>query len=123
MLKLTYLKGDLTMGKIIWSIITLGLIFATNWGVAEAFQNQFLDWAFLTGLASAIVIHFFNSSGGFTSDLTDSILQSGLEENELTDKVWTRLDRIERHFKATPAFYVAMVYTVLSGIVSLFYYL
>jgi hypothetical protein len=110
------------MRKIIWSFISLGMILFANWGIAKLFHNHFLDWSFLTGLGATILIRFFNSSGGFASELTNAKLQSGNEENDLKMEVWTKLDRIERRFQMTPSFYVGLCYTVIAGIVTVVYY-
>ncbi|MEC1372770.1 hypothetical protein P9D39_00305 [Heyndrickxia oleronia] len=110
------------MKKMIWSVITLGLILLANWGIAKLFNSSFLDWSFLTGLLATIIISFFNSSGGFASELTNSKLQSSNEDNELEVEVWTKLDKVERSFRATPSFYLALSYTIITGILTFIFY-
>ncbi|WP_419887065.1 hypothetical protein ACN6MT_16185 [Neobacillus niacini] len=110
------------MGRIIWSVITIGLILFANWGIAKLFNNDFLDWSFLTGLAAVVLVKFFNSSGGMASEFANARLQSGNEDNDLQVEVWTRIEKIERRFKATPSFYVAIGYTLVSGIITFIYY-
>ncbi|SDN45656.1 hypothetical protein [Bacillus sp. OK048] len=111
------------MRRIIWSVITLGLILFANWGIAKLFNNQFLDWSFLTGLAAVVLVRFFNSSGGMASEFANAKLQSGNEDNDLQVEVWTKIEKIERRFKATPSFYVAIGYMLIAGIVTSIYYL
>jgi hypothetical protein len=110
------------MRKSIWAVISLGLILLANWGIAKLFNNHFIDWSFLTGLGATILIRFFNSSGGFASELTNAKLQSGNEENDMITEVWTKLDRIERRFQMTPSFYVGLCYTMIAAVVTFVYY-
>jgi hypothetical protein len=110
------------MKKIVWSISSLCLILFANWGIAKLFNNHFLDWSFLTGTAAIIINRFFNSSGGIASELANSRLQSGNEDNDLQVEVWTKIDKIESSFKATPSLYVAIGYTIIAGISTFIYY-
>lgn len=111
------------MGKFVWAIITLGIILFVNWGAATIFKSDFMDWLFMAGLVVTISIWFFNSSGGYTSDLTDARLQSGNnDENWAATEVKTKIDRQKLSFNPTTAFYVALGYTVVAGIISLIYF-
>ncbi|MCU9612292.1 hypothetical protein OEV98_01785 [Caldibacillus lycopersici] len=111
------------MRKIVWAIISVGIILFVNWGAATLFSSRFIDWSFLAGLAVTIFIHFFNSSGGFMSDLTDARLQSTNNDSQwAATEVRTKLDRQKRSFHPTIAFYVALSYTVITGIITLIYY-
>jgi len=111
------------MKKVVWGIVTVGVILLVNWAAARLFANDFVDWLFLSGLAVTIGIHFFNSSGGFTSDLADSRLQ-GANNDEFwaATEVNTKLERTKRSFQPTSSFYVALIYTIAAGIFSLIYY-
>lgn len=110
------------MKTFVWSVITFGLILFANWGIAKLFNNQFLDWSFLTGTAAVVLVKFFNSSGGMASGFANARLQSGNEDNDLQVEVWTKIEKIERQFNATPSFYVAIGYTLIAGIITLIYY-
>ena len=112
------------MKKIFWGIFTIGIILLVNWGAATFFNSNFFEWSFLSGLAVTIIIRFFNSSGGFMSDLTDSRLMStNNDEQWAATEVWTKIDRQKRSFRKTTAFYVALCYTVVTGIITLIYYI
>jgi len=110
------------MKKIVWSVISFILILFVNWGIAKLFDNHFLDWSFLTGTAAIIIIRFFNSSGGIASEFANSKIQSGNEDNDLQVEVWTKIDKIEQSFKATPSLYVAIGYTIIAAISTFIYY-
>ncbi|WP_147294884.1 hypothetical protein [Oceanobacillus arenosus] len=87
------------------------------------FNSNFIEWSFLTGLAATIFIGFFNSSGGFMSDLADSRLQSANNDEQWAAiEVRTKIDRQKRSFRPTTSFYVALSYTVIAGIASFIYY-
>ena len=112
------------MRRIVWSVVLLGLIIGANWGIAKLFNGHFLDWSFLTGLAVTVFIGFFNSSGGFTSDLADSRLQSTNNDGQwAATEVRTKIDRQKLSFQATPLFYVALSYTIVTGILTFIYYM
>lgn len=114
---------ELVVKKFIWAIITLVVILFVNWGVSALFNSQFLEWSFLVGLAVTIFVGFFNSSGGFMSDLTDARLQStNNDEQWAVTEVRTKIDRQKRSFRPTTSFYVALGYTVIAGISSFVYY-
>ncbi|RDW17308.1 hypothetical protein [Oceanobacillus chungangensis] len=110
------------MKKFVLAIITIGTILIANWGIAALFYNHFIDWSFLTGLAVTICIGFFNSSGGFMSDLTDSKLQSSNYGHWTATEVRTKIDRQKRSFRTSISFYVALSYTLIAGLLSLIYY-
>lgn len=111
------------MKKIIWAIISLVIILLLNWGTATLFNKDFIDWSFLTGLAVTIIIAFFNSSGGFMSDLADSRLQSANNDEYWgATEVWSKIDRQKRQFRPPISFYIALLYTIIAGILSLINY-
>ncbi|MED4015177.1 hypothetical protein [Sutcliffiella cohnii] len=111
------------MWKYFWSVITIIVIVTLNFGLATIFDTNFIDWLFLSGLAVTMVLLFFNSSGGFTSDLADARLQ-GANNDEFwpATEVLTKIDRQKVSFSPRISFYVALSYTVVAGIVSIFYY-
>lgn len=109
------------MKKVIWPILTLVAILFVNGGLAILFDHHFLDWSFLTGLGATIIIAFFHSSGGFTSDLIDAKFQSN-ENDFLQMEAWTKIDRQKREFHSTPSLYVAICYTIIAGIITFIHY-
>ncbi|MDY0406414.1 hypothetical protein P5G51_014355 [Virgibacillus sp. 179-BFC.A HS] len=112
------------MKKIITATITLGIVLLINWGVSALLGSPFIEWSFFVGLAITILVRFFNSSGGFMSDLADARLQSSNIEDDqwAAPEVWTKIDKQKRSFRPTTSFYVALGYTVITGIISLIYY-
>src|SRR5699024_11807396 len=100
-------EEDYILKKIIWAIISLVIILLLNWGTATLFNKDFIDWSFLTGLAVTIIIAFFNSSGGFMSDLADSRLQSANNDEYWgATEVWSKIDRQRRQFCTRISFYI-----------------
>lgn len=111
------------MKNIFWAIVTLGIILFVNWGASTLFSTDFIEWSFLTGLATTIFVGFFNSSGGFMSDLADSRLQgANNDEHWAATEVRTIIDRQKRTFRPTPSFYVALGYTIIAGLLSVIFY-
>jgi hypothetical protein len=109
--------------KYFFAIITLGFILIANWSISALFGSNLIEWSFLVGLAATIILAFFSSSGGFMSDLADSRLQStNNDEQWAAGEVKTKIDRQKRSFRPTNSFYIALGYTVFTGILSLVYY-
>ncbi len=73
----------------------------------------FLDASIFSGILSAGIIHFFTSSGGFTSNQLRLIVQAqtGYKMNE---------ERVT--INPSYAFYTAIVYTIVSLVVTFVYY-
>jgi hypothetical protein len=101
------------MKKITFSLLTLGVIVFVNWGISLFFNAGFIEYSFFVGLAFVILIKFFNSSGGFTTNLTRLKIQS---------YTGIKMDEEKQVFTPSIAFYIAMIYTIISLIVTLIYY-
>jgi hypothetical protein len=101
------------MKKIAFSLLTLGIIVFVNWGVSLFFNADFIEYSFFVGLACVILIKFFNSSGGFTTNLTRLNIQS---------YTGIKMDEEKPLFTPSIAFYIAIIYTIISLIVTFIYY-
>ncbi|MBA2870271.1 hypothetical protein HNQ85_000529 [Anoxybacillus calidus] len=99
------------MKKIAFSLLTLGIIAFVNWGVSLFFNADFIEYSFFIGLA--FVIKFFNSSGGFTTNLTRLNIQS---------YTGIKMDEEKPLFTPSIVFYIAIIYTIISLIVTFIYY-
>jgi hypothetical protein len=101
------------MKKIAFSLLTFGVIVFVNWGVSLFFNVGFIEYSFFVGLAFVILIKFFNSSGGFTTNLTRLTIQS---------HTGIKIDEEKQVFTPSIAFYIAIIYTIISLIVTIIYY-
>ncbi|MFD1357008.1 hypothetical protein ACFQ4X_03780 [Fictibacillus halophilus] len=101
------------MKNIIISIVTLILMAAVNYVLARIVGWNFIDLALFVGLASAIIIRFFTSTGGLSSNMvriqTQAVTGIKVEEEKQT-------------FKPTFAYYAALLYTIASLIGIFIYY-
>lgn len=100
--------------KIISFLLTLIIILGINYGITILFKVGFIDYSFVVGLISIVVIYFFNSSGGFFSKNIDMQIQGQtgirMEQKE------------EKKFYPSIAFFTAILYTVVSVIALLYTY-
>jgi hypothetical protein len=101
------------MKNIFFSLLTLGIIILANSTVSFFFQVRFIDYSFFVGLAFAVLIKFFNSSGGFAANLTRLKIQA---------KTGMKLDEEKQQFCPSIALYTAVGYTVISLILMIIYY-
>lgn len=101
------------MKNIVVAIVTLILMAAVNFVLARVVGWNFIDLALFVGLASAIIIRFFTSTGGLSSNMvrmqTQAITGIKVEEEKQT-------------FKPTYAYYAALLYTIASLIGIFVYY-
>ncbi|WP_226537305.1 hypothetical protein [Fictibacillus halophilus] len=101
------------MKNIIISIVTLILMVAVNFVLARVMGWNFIDLALFVGLASVIIIRFFTSTGGLSSNMvrvqTQALTGIKVEEEKQT-------------FKPTYAYYTALLYTIASLIGIFIYY-
>ncbi|MDN4524617.1 hypothetical protein [Fictibacillus fluitans] len=95
-----------------FSITLIGIV-VLNLVCSWAANVLFIDVAFIIGLASAVLLKFFTSSGGFFSNKArlQAQAQTGIKEEEE-----------KRAFSPGIAFYTAVGYTVCSVIATAFYY-
>lgn len=102
------------MKKIVWPVIMLCLIVLANWGVAVLLNGAFIEYAFLVGLLSVVIIWFFTSSGGYSSNIIRMNVQS---------QTGIKVDGEERQFNPSVVFYTAVFYLVIATIATFFYYM
>lgn len=62
--------------KLIFAIITLGVLIGLTWFVSDLMNAKMIDYAFFVGLIVTIVIRFFTRSGGFASNSVNLSTQS-----------------------------------------------
>jgi hypothetical protein len=95
------------------SIVTLILMAAINYVVSRMIGWNFIDFALFVGLASAIIIRFFTSTGGLSSNMVR------MQTQAITG---IKVDEEKQTFKPTYAYYAALVYTAASFIGIIIYY-
>ncbi|MBD1382880.1 hypothetical protein [Metabacillus arenae] len=79
--------------------------------ITTVFDVGFIDFSFAVGLFGVVVIHFFNSEGGFSSKHLDMKVQG---------ETGIRLQHHEgKKFSPSIAFYTAILYTI-AAIIALF---
>lgn len=102
------------MKKSLSGLITLIALVTINWLAAFFFSAAFIEFSFLTGLAAAIVIGWFTSSGGFSSDAVRMQTQG---------ETGIRMETEARSgLRSSAPFFAALVYTVLALIITIYYY-
>ncbi|HEY9576972.1 MAG TPA: hypothetical protein VIR64_04805 [Pseudobacillus sp.] len=101
------------MKKVVSFILTLFILSGATYGLTLLIEGNFFDYSFIIGLIGVVLIKFFNSSGGFTSDNLDMHLQS---------QTGIKQDRQLKSFDPPISFYAAILYTVVSFSLMLFYY-
>ncbi|MRH43130.1 hypothetical protein GH741_10605 [Aquibacillus halophilus] len=99
--------------NIVWSIITFFTILIINWGVAFSLNAEFIEYSFLTGLGVVVIVWFFNSTGGIGSNSVRVKTQA---------QTGIKVDEEKKSFNPTVAFYTAAVYTLISLILTIFYF-
>jgi len=103
------------MKKLIFTVITLGILFGLTWLVADFMHGKMIEYAFIVGLIVTFSIKFFTSSGGFSSDNTRLIVQSqtGIKvEDE---------PKVQIEGKSF-SFIVSLLFTIVSLFVTVIYY-
>ena len=103
------------MKKLILGIITAIALVASNYLLSNLFKVEFLELSFLTGLLFTIVIGFFSSEGGFTTELTNITYKKFMpSENRTKDHF------VKFHFNIP--FIISLAYTIIFALVSLITY-
>lgn len=102
------------MKKLLSGLITLIGLVTLNWLAAFFFSAAFIEFSFLTGLAAVIMIGWFTSSGGFSSDAVRMQTQGD---------TGIRMETEARSgLGSSTSFFVALAYTVLTLIITIYYY-
>lgn len=106
-------RGVCFMGKILSIVITLVVILGLNYVVSVYLNAAFIDYSFLVGLIMTLIIGFFTSKGGFTTQNNNMLVQSQTMYKMEVEKL-----------KLTPtyAFYTAIIYTIVSLILTIYIY-
>ena len=64
------------MKKLITAIITLGILFGLTWLVSNFMHAKMIEYVFIVSLIVTIIIKFFTSSGGFSSNIVKISVQT-----------------------------------------------
>ncbi len=102
--------------KLIFAIITLGVLIGLTWVVSDLMNAKMVDYAFFVGLIVTIVIRLFTSSGGFGSNSINLSTQSqtGMKVNGSEGP----LTITQKSF----SFLVSLTFTIVSLLTTVIYY-
>ncbi|WP_088044651.1 hypothetical protein [Bacillus sp. EAC] len=105
------------MKKLIFSIITLVVIFGLTRIVSDFMHAKMIDYAFVVGLIVTIIIRFFTSSGGyFTNSLSLNIqTQTGMKINGEKGSPFLTT-------RKSFSFLVSLAFTIISLLTTVIYY-
>jgi hypothetical protein len=101
--------------KIIFAFLSFIVILLTNLFAAKIFNLPFFELSFVTGLMFTLIIGFCSSEGGFTSEILDVNIKPFLQKECRTNSHFFKF------YNSIP-FVVALVYTVISAILSIIVY-
>ncbi|MGL4911555.1 MAG: hypothetical protein ACRC3Y_03905 [Romboutsia sp.] len=101
--------------KLIISVLTLTVLIISNLLLSKYLKVQFLELSFLTGLMFTILTGFLSSEGGATSEMLDVGFKRFLEKSARTSSHFIK-------FHITIPFIIALIYTILAGIISVAVY-
>jgi hypothetical protein len=98
---------------ILWSIITSIIIGLVVWTGSKIIPFSYSEWSFFIGLGLSAILFFFNSTGG--------ILSKGatFEASQTSGKI-QKDDGLKANVGAV--FYGAVLYTIVSLVVTVFIY-
>ncbi|WP_102027119.1 hypothetical protein [Salirhabdus sp. Marseille-P4669] len=101
------------MKKFLSFFITILILIGANYFAAMIFQLKFIDLAFFIGLIGAVVIRFFNSSGGFMSRKLDMEIQS---------QTGMKMNMEQKHYIPNIPFHASLTYTIIAAILTFLQY-
>jgi len=101
------------MKRFLSILITLVILAGLTYAITLFTNSKFIDYSFVVGIVVTIIIWFFTSKGGFTSNHVDRIVQGS-----------TGIKAQQQKYEFTPkaAFFTSLVYTIISFISVLIYY-
>ena len=102
------------MKRIRSGLITLLVLVGINYIVSKSTNTNFIDFSFGIGLIMSVIIWFFTSKGGFVSKYADVTMQS--------DTTNWKMRNEEHRFHPNVAFYSAILYTIISIVLTFVYY-
>lgn len=103
------------MKKIFFAFLSFIVVLLTNLFASKIFNLPFFELSFVTGLMFTLIIGFCSSEGGATSEMLDANIKRFLEKESRTSSHFLKF------YNSIP-FIVALVYTVISGILSIIVY-
>jgi uncharacterized membrane protein len=95
------------------AFIILLFITSTNYFVSYLLNGEFIEYSAIVGLAFVLLIKFFNSSGGLSTNMMRMKVQS---------QTGVKVDEERKTFNPSITFYIAIAYTVVAILASIFYY-
>lgn len=101
--------------KIMKGILTILFLVLINLGLSHLTNSHFIDYMFFVGLAITVIIVFFSSSGGFTTEYTDVVTNK-------TNKVLNKEEEKGFKFKLNVYFLVSLLYTIIGFIAGIYLY-
>lgn len=93
--------------------ITLLFLLGLSFGITFFTHTKFIDYSFFIGLATTVIIWFFNSKGGFGSRHLVMTIQGS---------TGIKMDNQKFEFSPNIAFYTSLAYTIISIATTLYYY-
>ncbi|MBY6036590.1 hypothetical protein KUV80_07995 [Fictibacillus nanhaiensis] len=101
------------MRNIMVCLVTCLFLVGVNYGLAMFFKWQFIDFSLFVGLSTTLIIRYFTSTGGMSSNMVR------MQAQAITGM---KIEETKSTFKPTYAYYTAMIYTIVSLIAVLVYY-
>ncbi|MDR7071726.1 hypothetical protein [Fictibacillus barbaricus] len=101
------------MGKFVSCLLTLIVLVGINFGLAKLISWQFIDLSVFVGLAMTLIIRYFTSTGGMSSNLVRMQAQA---------VTGIKVEETKSTFKPTYAYYTSLSYTIASAIAIFIYY-
>jgi hypothetical protein len=107
-------KGDTKLMKVLINIvITLLVLLGLSFGITFLTHTKFIDYSFLIGLITTILIWASNSKGGFTSRHMDMTIQGS---------TGIRMEGQKFEFSPNIAFFTSLAFTIISLGAMLYHY-
>jgi hypothetical protein len=94
-------------------VITLFVLIGLSFGITYLTDTKFIDYSFVIGLVTTIIIWFSASKGGFTSRYMDMSIQGS---------TGIRMEQQKFEFSPNIAFFTSLAYTILTFAAMLYHY-
>ncbi|WLD94552.1 hypothetical protein [Alkalihalobacillus sp. AL-G] len=102
------------MKKLLTIALTMIVLLGLNYAASFLSGVKFIDVSFAVGLLVGVIIWFFTSKGGFSSNYLDSMTQA--------QSTNFKMEKETHKFSPNAAFYTAVTYTIVSIVITLFMY-
>lgn len=102
------------MKRLISIFLTLLVLLGINYFLAKSTNTTFIDFSFAVGFILSVLVWFFTSKGGFTSQFADTMIQGQTTNFKMKQ---------QRHkFSPNIVFLTTLTYTIVSLIITIIYY-